>query len=132
MTHYFEDMGHADCSICEEAKSMLPHSAVPRSNVPCPSCASKDAELKRLREELDNAKFVEEQVRHANDGFAEENKRLREAIDEMEKAYPSDIFTEPTPDDFAYIHKVRGLSERLHGSWARHLVEVIRRRAKEG
>ena len=55
--------------------------------------------------------------------------RLREAIDEMEKAYPSDIFTEPTPDDFAYIHKVRGLSERLHGSWARHLVEVIRRRA---
>jgi hypothetical protein len=78
MTHYFEDMGHADCSICEEAKSMLPHSAVPRSNVPCPSCASKDAELKRLREELDNAKFVEEQVRHANDGFAEENKRLRE------------------------------------------------------
>ena len=61
-----------------------------------------------------------------------ELKRLREAIDEMEKAYPSDIFTEPTPDDFAYIHKVRGLSERLHGSWARHLVEVIRRRAKEG
>lgn len=61
----------------------------------------------------------------------EELGRLNFALDEMERAYPPDIFTEPTPDDFAHVYKVRGLSERLHGSWGRHLVEVIRRQ-KEG
>jgi len=52
---------------------------------------------------------------------------LREAIDEAERAYPTDIFSEPGPDDFYHLRTgPRGISERLHGSWARHLVKVIR------
>ena len=90
----------------------------------CPSCAEKEKEIQRL---LDSGMGL------GRGDAIEENARMKEAIDEMEKAYPPDIFTEPGPDDFAHLRiGPRGISERLHGSWARHLVEVIRRRAKEG
>jgi hypothetical protein len=78
MTHYFEDMGHADCSICEEAKSMLPHSAVPRSNVPCPSCAAKDAELERLREAFEWALLGCPRNMSWDDFVAELRRRVKE------------------------------------------------------
>ncbi len=56
-------------------------------------------------------------------------KELEGALDETERAYPPDVFSEPGPDDFAYLCVgPRGMSERLHGPWARHLVKMIRER----
>ena len=93
------------------------HSRWMKDCIPCPSCASKDTTIARLTEELDALKWsIENCVAH----------------------YPEDIFPDPSKEDFSYLHQRRGASEHLHGSWARHLVKVIRdnaelrRRAGEG
>jgi hypothetical protein len=51
---------------------------------------------------------------------------LEWSLDDCLAHYPADIFPEPTEEDFAHVHARKGCSEVLHGSWARHLVKVIR------
>ena len=75
----------------------------------CPSCALHLATIARLTEEVDALKWsIEDCVSH----------------------YPVDIFPDPNKEDFSHLHQRRGASERLHGSWARHLIKVIRDNAE--
>ena len=56
---------------------------------------------------------------------------LNWAIEDCLAHYPIDIFPEPGPDDFYHLRTgPRGISERLHGSWARHLIKVIKENAQ--
>jgi hypothetical protein len=58
---------------------------------------------------------------------------IYEILDELELAYPEDVFPELTEEERAHLVSAhRGVMDRISASMGRHLVEVIRRKLADG
>jgi hypothetical protein len=93
-------------------------------------------ENEKLRAELANyverCVIAESELASLRASLAEKEGKLEAlewAIEDCVAHYPLDIFPDPVRTDFEHLHQRKGASERLHGSWARHLVKVIRENA---
>ena len=76
---------------CIKCSQPLFHGTIPHrciADIPCPTCAAKDAELKRLRNETSIKNyFGTELADSANEcmKLREENRRLREGVAEIKR-----------------------------------------------
>ena len=57
---------------------------------------------------------------------------IERILEEIERAYPENIFTEPTKEEIREIHsKYPGFIDRTSAAMGRHLAKVIRRKLAE-
>jgi hypothetical protein len=96
--------------------------------------ATEELNVERAVRERSNLEAVAESERARAVAAEADAARLREALDSFVKAYPESVFPEYGPGELGEaIAAIKGAgvsSERLHASWARHIVASIYRLAE--